>query len=82
MNITTDEDLGTIYSVAVPVKRVKPTARLGLEADGEVEVGFKHTLSPLYQQSAVAPAVNTICGVLQCFMLGLVLMNGNVCCRV
>lgn len=33
VNITTDEDLGTIYSVAVPVKRVKATARLGLNED-------------------------------------------------
>lgn len=33
VNVTTDEDLGTIYSVAVPVKRVKATARLGLNED-------------------------------------------------
>ena len=33
VNVTTDPDLGTIYSVAVPVKRVKPTARVGLEED-------------------------------------------------
>lgn len=36
VNITTDEDLGTIYSVAVPVKRVKPTARIGFEDKMEV----------------------------------------------
>lgn len=29
VNVTTDPELGTIYSVAVPVKRVKPTARFG-----------------------------------------------------
>lgn len=33
VNVTTDDDLGTIYSVAVPVKRVKATARLGLNED-------------------------------------------------
>ena len=36
VNVTTDEDLGTIYSVAVPVKRVKPTARLGMDDEMEV----------------------------------------------
>lgn len=35
VNVTTDEDLGTIYSVAVPVKRVKPTARLGMDDEME-----------------------------------------------
>ena len=39
VNITTDPDIGTIYSVAVPVRRVKPQARLpseteAMEADG------------------------------------------------
>ena len=33
VNVTTDPDMGTIYSVAVPVRRVKPTARIGLEED-------------------------------------------------
>ena len=28
VNVTTDPDMGTIYSVAVPIKRVKPTARV------------------------------------------------------
>lgn len=36
--VTTDTELGAIYSVAVPVKRVKPTARVPLNADGEFEV--------------------------------------------
>jgi hypothetical protein len=30
VNVTTDPDMGTIYSVAVPIKRVKPTARVPL----------------------------------------------------
>lgn len=34
VNVTMDPDMGTIYSVAVPVKRVKPQARVGL--DGEL----------------------------------------------
>jgi len=33
VSMTTDPDLGTIYSVAVPVKRVLPTARAGLAED-------------------------------------------------
>ena len=45
MNVTTDEDLGTIYSVAVPVKRVKPTARLGM--DEEMEVQIRHCTASL-----------------------------------
>lgn len=36
VSVTTDDDLGTIYSVNVPVKRVKATARLGLEENMEV----------------------------------------------
>ena len=43
VNVTTDEDLGTIYSVAVPVKRVKPTARLGM--DEEMEVQIQHCIA-------------------------------------
>ena len=35
VNVTSDLDMGTIYSVAVPVKRVKATARIGLEEDSE-----------------------------------------------
>jgi len=35
VSISLEPDLGTIYCVAVPVRRVKPEARLGLE--GEVE---------------------------------------------
>ena len=31
VNVTTDGDLGTIYSVAVPVKRVKASARLDIQ---------------------------------------------------
>lgn len=30
VNVTTDSDMGTIYSVAVPVKRVKPSARFDI----------------------------------------------------
>lgn len=37
VNITTDPDVGTVYSVAVPIRRVKPEARLALNADGEIE---------------------------------------------
>ena len=44
VNVTTDDDLGTIYSVAVPVKRVKPTARFGLEES--LEVGLLLWLQP------------------------------------
>ncbi len=36
MNISTDADLGTIYSVAVPIKRVKPVARVPMADDVEV----------------------------------------------
>ena len=32
--MSTDVDMGTIYSVAVPVKRIKPQARVPLGADG------------------------------------------------
>ena len=35
MNVTSDMEMGTIYSVAVPVKRVKPTARIGLEEESD-----------------------------------------------
>eukprot|EP00884_Botryococcus_braunii_P000786 jgi/Botrbrau1/10708/Bobra.357_1s0010.1 len=31
VNVTMDPDMGTIYSVAVPVKRVKPQARVALD---------------------------------------------------
>lgn len=37
VNVTMDSDLGTIYSVAVPVRRVKPVAQVPLtdiETDG------------------------------------------------
>lgn len=34
--VTTDVDLGAIYSVAVPVKRVKPAARVPLNEDGDI----------------------------------------------
>ena len=33
MNISTDADLGTVYSVAVPIKRVKPVARVPMTTD-------------------------------------------------
>lgn len=33
VNLSMDPELGTIYSVAVPVKRVKPTARVPLDTD-------------------------------------------------
>ncbi|KAL4421262.1 hypothetical protein ABPG75_010553 [Micractinium tetrahymenae] len=38
--VTTDVELGAIYSVAVPVKRVKPAARVPLNEDGEFEVAW------------------------------------------
>lgn len=34
VNVTTDPDMGTIYSVAVPIKRVKPTARVPMGGAG------------------------------------------------
>ncbi len=34
VSISLEPDLGTIYCVAVPVRRVKPEARLGLEGGG------------------------------------------------
>jgi cell division topological specificity factor MinE len=37
VNITTDPDVGTVYSVAVPIRRVKPDARLPLDAEGGVD---------------------------------------------
>ncbi|KAK9813193.1 hypothetical protein WJX72_010421 [[Myrmecia] bisecta] len=37
VNITTDPDMGTIYSVAMPVKRVKPQARLELAAAADAD---------------------------------------------
>eukprot|EP00879_Flechtneria_rotunda_P003497 GHRR01003727.1.p1 GENE.GHRR01003727.1~~GHRR01003727.1.p1 ORF type:complete len:218 (+),score=61.59 GHRR01003727.1:265-918(+) len=37
VNITTDPDVGTVYSVAVPIRRVKPEARLALNAEGQIE---------------------------------------------
>ena len=37
VNISTDVDLGTIYSVALPIKRVKPVARVPMEDDVEVD---------------------------------------------
>lgn len=37
VNISTDADLGTIYSVAVPIKRVKPVARAPMAEDVEVD---------------------------------------------
>lgn len=37
VNITSDPDVGTVYSVAVPIRRVKPEARLALNAEGEIE---------------------------------------------
>ena len=36
VNVTTDPDMGTIYSVAVPIKRVKPTARVPMGGEREV----------------------------------------------
>ena len=32
--MSVDPDLGTIYSVAVPVRRVKPQARVPLDGEG------------------------------------------------
>ena len=37
VSITTDPEVGTVYSVAVPIRRVKPEARLALNAEGEIE---------------------------------------------
>jgi cell division topological specificity factor MinE len=37
VSITSDPEVGTVYSVAVPIRRVKPEARLALGADGEIE---------------------------------------------
>lgn len=37
VSITADPEVGTVYSVAVPIRRVKPEARLALNADGEIE---------------------------------------------
>lgn len=37
VNISTDADLGTVYSVAVPIKRVKPVARVPMTDDVDVE---------------------------------------------
>ncbi|KAF8065565.1 Wdr78 [Scenedesmus sp. PABB004] len=37
VSITSDPDVGTVYSVAVPIRRVKPEARLALNADGDIE---------------------------------------------
>lgn len=37
VNLSVDPELGTIYSVAVPVKRVKPQARIPLDGDGDAE---------------------------------------------
>ena len=33
VNLSVDPDLGTIYSVNVPVRRVKPQSRIELDAD-------------------------------------------------
>lgn len=41
--VTTDVDLGAIYSVAVPVRRVKPEARVPLGADGEFQFQWDPT---------------------------------------
>ena len=38
VNVTTDPDMGTIYSVAVPIKRVKPTARVPMGGEGRLPV--------------------------------------------
>lgn len=40
VNVTTDKDMGTIYSVAVPVKRVRPSARFDIQDQLEDEVGL------------------------------------------
>ncbi|PSC76208.1 chloroplast division site-determinant [Micractinium conductrix] len=38
--VTTDVELGAIYSVAVPVKRVRPSVRVPMNADGEFELAW------------------------------------------
>ena len=35
VNLSVDPELGTIYSVAVPVKRVKPQARVPLDQEAD-----------------------------------------------
>ena len=37
VNISTDADLGTVYSVAVPIKRVKPVARVPMSDDIDMD---------------------------------------------
>jgi len=53
VNITTEPDIGTVYSVAVPIRRVKPEARLALDQDGEIEDltsnGTQKSLMPTQQ---------------------------------
>ena len=35
VNVSTDDSLGTIYSVAIPVRRIKPQAQVGVSEGGE-----------------------------------------------
>lgn len=37
VSITSEPAVGTVYCVAVPIRRVKPEARLAMNADGEIE---------------------------------------------
>ncbi|KAI3423975.1 hypothetical protein D9Q98_009809 [Chlorella vulgaris] len=41
--VTTDVDLGAIYSVAVPVRRVKAAARVPLNTDGDITFNWDPT---------------------------------------
>lgn len=37
VSISTEPEVGTVYCVAVPIKRVKPEARLDVNEDGDIE---------------------------------------------
>jgi len=37
VSITTEPEVGTVYCVAVPIKRVKPEARIAVNEDGDIE---------------------------------------------
>jgi cell division topological specificity factor MinE len=37
VSITTEPEVGTVYCVAVPIKRVKPEARIALNEEGDIE---------------------------------------------
>jgi hypothetical protein len=37
VSITSEPEVGTVYCVAVPIRRVKPEARIALNEDGDIE---------------------------------------------